>query len=314
MSDQPWEYVPEIADVHVAGLRDVDDPIRASVLVIDALSARIEAITTARPSPGIMLSGGVDSLLVAAVARELGLAPSAVTVAAEETSEDVPPSIEAARALGIDHEIALLDPDRLAALCRDCIHCLGTDEVWEVLGGVSVVAGFSAMDSLGVTGPILTGGGADVLFGGGAPRPASEAEFTEMVSEQVAARFIRELPIPDFYDRLPGVDPERYFKVFQTEAIWRMSLRLSVGSLWTGPWDKAALRHAAVRLGVPEELAWTAKSPLQRSSGLMAGLSGSVRRAMARYPDAGRYADPMTEDAEATLARLALRYPDDLLG
>lgn len=119
--------------------------------------------------------------------------------------------------------------------------------------------------------------------------------------------------IPDFYERVLGKDDKRFTMAFQNRQAWELSHLLAPNVLWTEDklgrkYDKSALRKAAEILNVPKELAWTSKSPLQKSSGLMDALILHVRESMARYENATNYTNPLEEDIDILLARTALRF------
>lgn len=104
--------------------------------------------------------------------------------------------------------------------------------------------------------------------------------------------------------------------LFQTAPAWHLARRFRASVLWGERQgklhDKFALRLAAERLGLPDEVVWTQKSPLQRSSGMVASLGMAGRQALRNRPGATTYTDPLTEDDDLFIARMCLRFHREL--
>lgn len=303
-----------------AGADPITDLDTAADLVVTLLEARLQAVIEAHPGPvGLMLSGGIDSILIAGVAARLEMAPHAITVITD-TAAGRPDDLrgaEVAAHLGFGHDVLRLNVDRIADAARSCIRRLGTWELWEITSAIPNRAAFDRFDELG-TGPVLTGAGSDALFMGGAALaadPGSDAgleEFRSTVTAKVHSNFTRRRLIPDYYERLLGPSAEQFIQVFQTEGFWRLAMSIHPALLWRpGPdgriYDKYLLRYAGARIGLPPEFVWTAKAPLQVSSGVVGALAESARTDLARDDDQNTYADPLTEPIEHTAVRLFLR-------
>lgn len=315
------EYVADSAEAMAytrAGVHhDLD---RSAELLVQLLSRRITAVAESSAGElGLMLSGGVDSILVAAVSVRLGLRPCAVTVLTEHdsSSEDFR-SRAAAEHLGINHRIRTLTTAEVNQAATKCIGLLGTDELWEVTSAVPVRAAFEVLPA-DEFGAILTGAGADALFMGGdhlSHNPAAEEglrEFRARVRNKVQVNFTRQRLIPDYYERLLGDNgAARFIQVFQTTAFWQFAMSICPSLLFgVGPggiaYDKYLLRYTANRLGVPGELVWTTKSPLQVSSGVIGSAVDAARAYLASIPSNRVYSDPRSEPLEHVAARLYLR-------
>jgi asparagine synthase (glutamine-hydrolysing) len=327
----PAQYVADqIGDQLVAadgpGTTDRD---AAAAALIGLVERRIAAVleTTSNVRPGLLLSGGIDSLLVAACAHRIGLDPLAVTVLYDDGHDNTALPLEdsraitAAKALGIEHRVISMTAADVHALARRCIRVLETTELWEVCAAVPGLAAIEHLDAAGACGPALTGSGADALFLGGeqltAPVGSEKAlaEYRSRVTAKVRRNFTRARLVPDFYERLLGDRADRYVQVFQSESFWRFSQIIDPSLLWrTVPGvaghpvqvDKYLLRYAAQKLGLPGELAFTRKSPLQVSAGIVSALVTNARKDLDGNPANRLYADPKTEPAEHTAARLYL--------
>ena len=323
---EPLEYVAddlgsELRSSDGAPLTDLD---AASEVLVDLIERRIRAVFARGDELplGLLLSGGIDSILVAACAAKLGLAPSAVTVVATDDdgttigSEDERGAIVAAH-LGITHTFVRMTPGEVATAARDSVRRLGVSELWEVTSAIPTVAAIEQLDRSGTVGPALTGAGADALFLGGyrlvadPATPEGMVEFRDRVTAGVRSQFIRERLVPDYDERLLGEKAGRFVRIFQTRSFWEFAQVVHPSLLWRAgpdgrPFDKYLLRYTAERMGIPSHLVFTTKSPLQVSSGTVAALLLSARRRLADRPANRVYADPMTEPVEHTAVRLFL--------
>lgn len=329
----PYEYLADNIDVRIKGERSIKDLDTAAQGVISYTKIRVLEVFHAHNDYlenneneksgklGLMLSGGIDSVLLAAVLKDLGIDFHAVTVAAKGlNSQDRDNSIALAEKLNFSHSVVEVDSKTLSTEIPLTIEKLGTDELWEVLAALPISLAFKEFNDKGVKGLVLTGNGADAIFAGGKilkeknlySENASN-ELDSLVLQDVSRNFTRDRVIPDFYERVLGKDDKRFTMTFQNRQAWELSHLLAPNVLWTEDelgrkYDKSALRKAAEMLNVPKELAWTSKSPLQKSSGLMDALILHVRESMARYENATNYTNPLEEDIDILLARTALRF------
>lgn len=296
------------------GARVVADPRAAAESVLHETRDRIRVVLERRPErPTVLLSGGVDSILVAAVAAELGAEPHAVTVVTDGET-DRPNAEAAARALGLTHEIVELSSDDVVRLAADAIHRLGTVELWEVTAAIPLLAVRDAV----TPGAILTGSGADAIFAGGrkltepADSPAAVAEMDRLIRTESASNFTVDRLIPHFYAALLEDREDDLIHVFQTARFWDLAATFGPTAFFAEhagvPFDKVCVRMACAELLGPAaaEIAWAPKAPIQRSTGIMGSLANSARRRAAALPGALTYGDPMREPMEAVATRLYL--------
>jgi asparagine synthase (glutamine-hydrolysing) len=156
------------------------------------------------------------------------------------------------------------------------------------------------------------------VFAGGRPlrhrldSPAAVAELDRVVRAEAAANFTRRRLVPHFYHALLGARAEHLIHVFQTAAFWTIAETLAPQALFGvrdgRPVDKLCLRLACESLLDPpaRQLAWTAKDPIQRSTGLMSVLAAAAREHAATLPGARTYSDPRGEPFETIATRLYL--------
>ncbi|WP_280183152.1 asparagine synthase-related protein [Nocardia cyriacigeorgica] len=318
---EPLQYVSDILD-DIADPkpdeRTITDPDRAAQLIAGETRSRISAVLERFGGrPAVLLSGGVDSIYVAAVAVALGAEPVAVTVATDGEHNEANAAVAAA-ALGLRHHVVRLGAADVTELSRDVMGRLGTSELWEVTAGIPLIAARRVFAAIPDLGAILGGSGADAIFGGGRrlthPPASLEAriELDQLIRAESAANFRYDRLVPHFYPALLDEYADRLIHVYQTVRWWRLAETFAPPALFGThggrPFDKLALRiacDAALPAG-SKHLAWSAKTPIQRSSGLMGALATAARSYAADLPGARTYSDPITEDAEAVATRLYL--------
>ena len=284
--------------------------------VLHYLNSRVMAVLEQdKRRPVVLLSGGIDSVLLAAVVARH--APNALAVTVEfnhhgqNTTENNPDTLVASAVchhLGLEHRIAFLSHYGTKKWAGKAARRLGTGDLWEVLAGTVLLAANDTAHLHGAGGPLFTGAGADALFNGGSTDYVSQRMWHEKVADSVAREFTYARNIPDFYERLLD-EPERHIKTWQTKAAVELAMALrpehvrGVGHRE----DKKLLREAAIYLGVPDYLTRRPKSPMQLSSGGVNGLVQAARHDLADDPSHTAYADPRTEPIEHTVARLWLQ-------
>lgn len=322
-TSEAWQQVADLRDISAPDpeLRRISDPNIAADLLLSELLDRISAVLAGDPGePVVMLSGGVDSIAVAAAAVQLGARPHAVTVVTSDgAGTDAIGATAAARALGLTHELIELDDQDIDELAQEAVSRLGIAELWEVSYAVPLLAMARHLDNRNSVGPILTGSAADAILAGGKTlhHPIDSAaavdEMDRIIRKEASSNFRWDRLVPDFQDRVIARYAARFVHVFQTVRFWEIAETFGPTALFGerngSPVDKLALRIVCDRLLPPTvqgTLAWAKKSPIQRSAGIMGALENAARRAAADLPGARTYTDPMAESAEAVATRLFL--------
>ncbi|MGV9817931.1 asparagine synthase C-terminal domain-containing protein [Nocardia xishanensis] len=321
-TSEPLQFVTDLLGDAIAqpnsGARVVTDPDEAAKSVAAEARSRVAAVLERfGGAPAVLLSGGVDSIYVAAVAISLGARPNAITVVTEGQSDEGNAAV-VAKELGLRHDVIRLSAAEVVDLAREVMARLGTSELWEVTAGIPILAARRRLGIIDDLGAILTGSGADAIFGGGRKlsyavgSDEARVELDHLIRAETAANFREARLVPHFYPALLGEHADRLVHVFQTVRWWQVAERFAPPVLFGvhdgRQVDKLALRIAAER-ELPAEvrtLAWAAKSPIQRSSGLMSVLAAAARTYAANLPGAQTYSDPRTEDAESVATRLYL--------
>jgi asparagine synthase (glutamine-hydrolysing) len=320
-TSEPMEYVTDLlygmANPNPNG-RTLTDPDAAAKIIAAETRSRLQAVLDRfQGNPAILLSGGVDSIYVAAVAVDLGYRPHAITVVTDDESDEINASA-ATHALGLPHDVIRLTTLDVVELAREAMERLGTTELWEVTAGIPLLAARRSFDRITNLGAILTGSGADAIFAGGkqlnhpSDSVAGRDELDRLIRTESVKNFRYQRLVPHFYPALLNQYADRLIHVFQTVRWWQTAERFAptvlFGDYGGRTVDKLALRLAcAAQLpNGAKHLAMGPKAPIQRSSGLMSTLAHATRSYTANLHGAGEYSDPMTEDPEIVATRLFL--------
>lgn len=315
MSPRGCEYVADERTLSQPGTYDIKDSTEGVELVLDYLRQRLSTVFSAwEQRPVLMLSGGIDSILIAGVAAELRDDVLALTFqqpgSAQSTVEGEVAATLAGR-LGMEHHVVQPDEAAFRHIVQDTVARLDNSDPWEVLAGAILVALDRAAQERGAFGPLLSGAGADALFLGGEDFDPGQVnvvgEWDRRMRSKVNRNFIRERFIPDFYERLLD-DVDRHIQVWQTHAATDLALRLHPTVIRGSAidQDKALFREAAKTLDIPTELLSLQKNPMQVSGGGIDSIVGLARADLAATHGGKTYSDPRIEPLEFTVARLWL--------
>lgn len=113
---------------------------------------------------GCMLSGGLDSSLVAALATESVGRVSTITCGFKDGS-DLSAGAALSRHIASDHHEVIVDPEELPELVEQVVDATASMEPWTIMGGVGTYLVAREARTLGLK-VLLSGEGADELFGG----------------------------------------------------------------------------------------------------------------------------------------------------
>jgi asparagine synthase (glutamine-hydrolysing) len=147
--------------------------------VSDDLRALLAAAVDEQRCDAILLSGGLDTSIVATLARERGLR-LAVTVAVGDDPPDLAYATSLARRIGVEHVVLRRTLDDLVSALPGLIRLIGTFDGMFLRNDVVVYEGLREVAARGIR-SCWTGDGADELFAGYSfmyERPASEIEDT----------------------------------------------------------------------------------------------------------------------------------------
>ncbi|MHA1210168.1 MAG: asparagine synthase-related protein [Candidatus Freyarchaeota archaeon] len=227
------------------------------------LRSLLEESVERNPAEGILLSGGLDTSIVATLASRFGEL-KAFTVAFEEApSPDVEYARQMAERLGLEHTVHSLSMTELESELPTVIRVLKTFDPMEVRNSVVILVGLKAARKAGVK-TVLTGDGADELFAGYSflfnySEEELERELRKIwenirfSSIDLAAHLRMQVRLPyldeDFQSFAKGIDPS-------------LKVRRENGRR-VGKW---ILRKAFEGI-LPHSIVWRVKTPIEQGSG-----------------------------------------------
>lgn len=278
------------------------------------LYARLEAVMkNSTGTPVVMLSGGIDSILIAGAMSKI--CPEALAFTFKQDTQEADEETIRAQCVsehfGLRHEVYNPSSEEMIDFLKDTAQRLETAEPWEILAGLVWRVADKRTTDLGFTGKLISGGGADGLFLGGKEINTNSEkvvyEWDEMMRETLESQFTQKRFIPDFYERVLD-NPSRYVLVWQThEAVdlaQRIHPRVVRGKDLSV--DKELFRKIAMDWGVDESLVCASKSPLQVSSGGLDAVVKLARESLAHEFEGRTYSSPLDEPLEFIVARLWL--------
>lgn len=223
--------------------------------VVRAVARSLEGAS----SPVLLLSGGLDTSIVAHVGAPLGLR-RAVTVVVGEAAPDEPFASEVARRCGLEQRVVRLRPEDLLAEVPFVVRATRSFDPMEVRNSVVVARGLAEAARMGGS-SALTGDAADELFGGYSylwSKP--EVEFTRASSHLREVMRFSSFPMGEALGlsvHAPFLDPP------VVELSSRLTKNEKVRALGGTTHGKYLLRVA-----FPEvENRWRRKDPIEVGSG-----------------------------------------------
>jgi asparagine synthase (glutamine-hydrolysing) len=229
---------------------------------------------------GCMLSGGVDSALVARMASEARPGVPTFTCGTD-LGTDLAGARRIAELLGTTHHEVTVNRDELPDIVDQVILATASMEKWTVMGGVGTYLTARAAHEVGMK-VLLSGEGADELFGG-------YDEFQELPPAFLNARLVQyqvdlgtsECLRLDRTTMAHGIEARvPYLSTSIMRHARALGPRDKILSLEGGQVRKYALRRFAATL-LPEEVAFGEKAEFSHGSGVTAELT---RIATERFP------------------------------
>ncbi len=220
---------------------------------------------------GIFFSGGVDSVLIAAIARQLGANITCYTAGVKD-SHDIIFAREAAYQIGIPIRVNELDDQALLNSIVKAISYMEDRSLGQVEVAIPIIASTELAHQDGQI-VLLTGQGADELFGGYSwyrciieQEGYDEFEFRmwDDLNQLYKETLEREDKITMAYGielRVPFLDPQ----------LIKVALAIDPHLKIRSPEDilgKYIHRALASSMGVPPEIAWRPKEAVQHGAGI----------------------------------------------
>ena len=294
-------------------IRDFGEALKAyREVLVEAVRKRIAGLGRV----GLILSGGVDSVLIAAIAKELG-AELVGYVACTEEASDVDFARKAADQIGFPLRINYLDDQSILEFIPKVIATIEDRSLGQVEVGIPIMASVELAHEDGQI-VLLTGQGTDELFGG-YPwyRRIVELEGYEEFESRMWSdlnllykeTLEREDKIAMAYGielRVPYLDPEVIKVAFSIDP----HLKICAPCDTLG---KHIHRALASSLGVDPEIAWRPKEAAQHGAGIHERILALARKQGFEKRVAEEVGYHMEEDLEENLGssqRYGFKYDD----
>lgn len=212
---------------------------------------------------GILLSGGLDTSIVAVVASKYSRL-EAYTVAFEDSPAlDIEYAKKIANLLKVSHTIRFFGAEEMPSVIREVIRVLKVFDPMEVRNSVAVFVGLNAAKEHGIN-SILTGDGLDELFAGYSWLfNLSESELASRLYRMGQTMQFSSIPMAHALGmdaKAPYLDPE--FKSFAYSVEPNLKVRSEGGKTW-GKW----IIRKSFEGFLPHEIVWRVKTPIERGSG-----------------------------------------------
>jgi asparagine synthase (glutamine-hydrolysing) len=263
----------------------IDDPAIAVNRYCALLERAIEKRLHNLKKVGVLVSGGVDSCLIAKlvsnIAIQRGLEVTAYTAGTYGTT-DVECAEHFARGLGLNHMVRRIRQDEIEAYISQVAVAVEERDLVQIEAGVGISAALE-MASQDGTSAIFSGQGPDELWGGYSWYPEVIAkEGYEGLQQRMWDDLMRgDIETFDRENKIALVHGvEQIFPYCDTEVIklvMSVSPRLKVTSAEDSV-GKHPHREAAKRFGVPTEFAYRGKNAAQHGTGIHDTLDAIARK------------------------------------
>jgi asparagine synthase (glutamine-hydrolysing) len=212
---------------------------------------------------GIMLSGGLDTSIIAAISRKYA-SPSTYTVALEGApAPDVEYSSLIARKLGFDHKVHYLDEAEVNELITPVVKALRTFDPMEIRNSLTIFAGMRVAKEDGIE-TVLTGDGSDELMAGYSFFFNLKKDKLDLELQKLwGTMSFSAIPLAEslgMVAKMPFLDPD--FKSYAMSLDSKYKIGVKGGQVY-GKW---ILRKAYEGI-LPQEITWRTKTPIEYGSG-----------------------------------------------
>lgn len=212
---------------------------------------------------GILLSGGLDTSIIAAVASRF-TSLKAVTVALKDApAPDVEYAVLIAEKLGLEHIIHFFEEDELYEAIPVVVETRKSFDPMEIRNSAAIYIGLKIAKEMGIS-TIMTGDACDELFAGYNFLFKLEKEKLDLnLKKMWTAMSFSSIPLARVLEmeaRLPYLDPD--FKDFAIKLDSSYKIQRESDQVY-GKW---ILRKTYEEV-LPREIAWRVKMPIEYGSG-----------------------------------------------
>jgi asparagine synthase (glutamine-hydrolysing) len=212
---------------------------------------------------GILLSGGLDTSILATVGSRHTVLKAFTVVFQEGTARDIEYAKMIAEEYGLEHDICIFGEEELYDALQRVIRVIKSFDPMEVRNSIPVHIGLEAAREKGVR-TVMTGDAADELFGGYSFLFSLKKEDLDLrLRNMWDVMSFSSLPLAEDLEMeafLPFLDPE--FKDFAMKIDPKYKIRKSKGKI-CGKW----ILRKAYEKSLPEKIAWREKVPIELGSG-----------------------------------------------
>lgn len=232
---------------------------------------RAEIANTPRDLPvTALVSGGVDSGSVAALAHEAGILDRLVTIGTEWSDEHQEAS-ELGEYLGMPVELIRLSQEEIVEAIPETIRLVGSADPETVAVGVLLVALFRSRRV--PHGTLLTGYGADLINSG----LRVDAGTVDHINDAVDAQLANAAVSGEFSALMAEKYEYRLLHPFWCTNVITEALNTDPGLMRFQNREKGHIRAAAASSSLlPDSIAWRQKQALHRGTGVESHLSSAI--------------------------------------
>ncbi len=249
----------------------------------EELRELLQRAVAACPSEGILLSGGLDTSILAHLAVQAGHRPRAITVSVDpeelgglelvdpalgivgqrDQILDLPYAKMLAEQLGLEHTVRLVSIPQLLDAAKEVVRILGTFDPMEVRNSATIHLGLKEAVRLGLP-TVITGDGADELFAGYSyvfSKPPQEIEeYTRYLNGIMYFSSVDLGKASGVLVQTPYLDPAVRGFAVGLAAVRKVGRR---GDALMGKWILREIFQGEL----PPEIVWRTKTPIEYGSG-----------------------------------------------
>lgn len=262
--------------------KDIDSALNA---YNDALIASVEKRVRDFSRIGIVFSGGIDSVIVAFLAKQM--VPEVICYTSGiRGSNDITNSIEIAEKLDLKLEINELSQNDVEKMIPNIINVIEDDNMGQVEVAIPIYAAVKLAREQGIR-VMLTGQGADEIFGGYSwyskiVQKYGYEKILEYMIKDVQLLYKETLEREDKITMSQSIElREPFLDPNLIDTVLRIDPRLNIQNDGVDVFDtlgKRVHRRLAEKMGIPREIAYRIKEAAQHGSGIHNLLDSIARK------------------------------------